>query len=201
VTVCWDYAQMPVAVVRVVETPERDAVRAVVQAARDRGDDLTGPDGLLRQLTKTVLVTALDEETSEHARTTVYLVVRSLNPRAPARHNGSTRWKPALHAFAVTFADRMPNPEEPIAMKTAVYTENRADPAAVTNGRDRLPGPKFFNRTRSSVWLALTIRTPDWAADSETKNSSSVSWSNRARVAAEAVWVPSCPWPCTTITP
>ena len=45
---------------------ERDAVRALVQAARDRGEDLTGPDGLLRQLTKTVLETALDEEMSEH---------------------------------------------------------------------------------------------------------------------------------------
>jgi len=45
---------------------ERDAVRALVRAARDRGEDLTGPDGLLRQLTKTVLETALDEEMSEH---------------------------------------------------------------------------------------------------------------------------------------
>ena len=35
-------------------------------AARARGEDLTGPDGLLKTLTKTVLETALEEEISEH---------------------------------------------------------------------------------------------------------------------------------------
>ena len=35
-------------------------------AARARGEDLTGPDGLLKTLTKTVLETALEEELSEH---------------------------------------------------------------------------------------------------------------------------------------
>ena len=37
-----------------------------MNAARARGDDLTGPDGLLKHLTKTVLETALDEEMTEH---------------------------------------------------------------------------------------------------------------------------------------
>jgi putative transposase len=45
---------------------ERAAVRELVKAARDRGEDLTGPDGLLKVLTKTVLETALDEEMTEH---------------------------------------------------------------------------------------------------------------------------------------
>src|SRR4051794_39029086 len=35
-------------------------------AARARGEDLTGPDRLLKTLTKTVLETALEEEISEH---------------------------------------------------------------------------------------------------------------------------------------
>jgi putative transposase len=34
--------------------------------ARDQGVDLVGPDGLLHQLTKRVLETALEEELAEH---------------------------------------------------------------------------------------------------------------------------------------
>ena len=45
---------------------EREAVRQLVRAARERGEDLTGPDGLLKALTATVLETALDEELTEH---------------------------------------------------------------------------------------------------------------------------------------
>src|SRR6478609_2679626 len=45
---------------------ERAAVRELVRAARARGDDLTGPDGLLKVITKTVLESALEEEMSEH---------------------------------------------------------------------------------------------------------------------------------------
>ena len=37
-----------------------------MRQARDRGVALTGPDGLLKALTKTVIETALDEEMSEH---------------------------------------------------------------------------------------------------------------------------------------
>jgi putative transposase len=45
---------------------ERAAVRELVRAARARGEDLTGPDGLLKVITKTVLESALEEEMSEH---------------------------------------------------------------------------------------------------------------------------------------
>jgi putative transposase len=45
---------------------ELAAARELVRAARDRGAALTGPDGLLKALTKTVLEAALDEEMSEH---------------------------------------------------------------------------------------------------------------------------------------
>src|SRR3954451_1483084 len=45
---------------------ERAAIRELVIAARARGEVLTGPDGLLKLLTKTVLETALEEEISEH---------------------------------------------------------------------------------------------------------------------------------------
>jgi transposase-like protein len=45
---------------------ERAAVRELVKAARARGDDLTGPEGLLKSITKEVLESALEEEMSEH---------------------------------------------------------------------------------------------------------------------------------------
>ena len=38
----------------------------MVRQARARGVALTGPDGLLKALTKTVIETALQEEMSEH---------------------------------------------------------------------------------------------------------------------------------------
>ena len=40
--------------------------RELVRSARERGTALTGPDGLLKELTKTVLETALEEEMTEH---------------------------------------------------------------------------------------------------------------------------------------
>ena len=46
--------------------PERAAIREMVKSAKDRGLDITGPDGLLKLLTKTVLETALEQEMSEH---------------------------------------------------------------------------------------------------------------------------------------
>ena len=45
---------------------EIEAARELVRQARDRGVALTGPDGLLKALTKTVIETALDEEMAEH---------------------------------------------------------------------------------------------------------------------------------------
>ncbi len=45
---------------------ELDAARELVRLARQRGVALTGPDGLLKAVTKTVIETALDEEMSEH---------------------------------------------------------------------------------------------------------------------------------------
>ena len=46
-------------------TAERRAAQEMVRAAREHLS-LTGPDGLLKQLTKTVLETALNGELTEH---------------------------------------------------------------------------------------------------------------------------------------
>ena len=48
------------------ESAELAAARELVRQAKEQGLSLTGPDGLLKQLTKTVLETALDEELTEH---------------------------------------------------------------------------------------------------------------------------------------
>ena len=45
---------------------EETAAKELVRLARDQGLSLTGPDGLLKQFTKTVLETALNEEMTEH---------------------------------------------------------------------------------------------------------------------------------------
>jgi putative transposase len=41
----------------------------------------------------------------------LYLVTRSLDPTGRGRARWTMRWKPALNAFAITFADRWPTPE------------------------------------------------------------------------------------------
>src|SRR5918912_286079 len=47
-------------------SPEQAAAAAMVAEARQRGLELTGPNGLLKLFTKNVLETALGEEMTEH---------------------------------------------------------------------------------------------------------------------------------------
>ncbi len=47
-------------------SPEQAAAAAMVAEARQRGLELTGPNGLLKLFTKNVLETALQEEMTEH---------------------------------------------------------------------------------------------------------------------------------------
>ncbi|MEK8110266.1 IS256 family transposase [Micromonospora sp. M12] len=51
---------------RAEPSAEARAAVELVRAAKEQGLSLTGPDGLLRQLTKTVLETALNEEMTDH---------------------------------------------------------------------------------------------------------------------------------------
>src|SRR5258708_13741559 len=48
------------------QSAELQAATELVRLAKEQGLSLTGPDGLLKQLTKTVLETALNEELTEH---------------------------------------------------------------------------------------------------------------------------------------
>jgi transposase-like protein len=174
---------------------EEAAALELVRMAKEQGLSLTRPDGLLKQITKSVLETALNEEMTEHLRhektvspgsvtrptsatapaprrcsprppdtsrstsrgtgrafldydleirtvicstnaieslnaryrrairarghfpteqsalKCLYLVTRSLDPTGRVRARWTMRWKPALNAFAITFAERWPAAE------------------------------------------------------------------------------------------
>ena len=49
--------------------------------------------------------------TEQAALNTLSLVTRSLDPKGTGQARWGMRWKPALNAFAVTFADRRPTAE------------------------------------------------------------------------------------------
>ena len=49
--------------------------------------------------------------TEQAALKTLHLVTRSLDPKGTGQARWVTRWKPALNAFAITFADRIPTAE------------------------------------------------------------------------------------------
>lgn len=49
--------------------------------------------------------------TEQAALKCLYLVTRSLDPTGQGRARWTMRWKPALNAFAITFADRWPAAE------------------------------------------------------------------------------------------
>lgn len=48
------------------QSAEETAAKELVRMAKEKGLSLTGPDGLLKQFTKSVLETALNEELTEH---------------------------------------------------------------------------------------------------------------------------------------
>jgi len=49
-----------------------------------------------------------DRVCGQHVLKCLYLVTRSLDPTGTGQKRWTMRWKPALNAFAITFADRMP---------------------------------------------------------------------------------------------
>lgn len=67
--------------------PDHATIVGLVRAARARGDDLTGPDGLLGQITAMVLETALEGGVEEHLGYEKHAVEgrRSGNSRGGAR--------------------------------------------------------------------------------------------------------------------
>jgi hypothetical protein len=92
-------------VVRLYDLDEQ-LIGQLVNRARSEGLRLTGEKGLLAQLTKRTIESAGGR--CRHMGT-----FRSLDPKGTGQTKWAMRWKPALNALAVTFADRMPAAEEP----------------------------------------------------------------------------------------
>lgn len=67
---------------------ERELALEMIRRAKERGLDLTGPDGLLKQFARTVLEAALDEEMTEHLGRGRH--ERSVEGRAANTRNGTT---------------------------------------------------------------------------------------------------------------
>lgn len=67
---------------------EQEAALELVRMAKEKGLNLTGPNGLLKQFTKTVLETALDEEMTEHLGRVKH--EKTKDGRAANSRNGTT---------------------------------------------------------------------------------------------------------------
>ena len=70
------------------QSAEQQAAAELVRMAKEQGLSLTGPDGLLKQLTKTVLETALNEEMTEHLGLRETRAGRGRVGQYPQRHPG-----------------------------------------------------------------------------------------------------------------
>lgn len=73
---------------------EREAALTFVRMAKEKGLDLTGPDGLPKQFTKSVLETALDEEMAEHLGRAKHKNPRTAGPRTRATAPPPRPWSP-----------------------------------------------------------------------------------------------------------
>jgi Transposase, Mutator family len=73
---------------RAEPSAEEQAAAELVRQAKERGLSPTGPDGLLKQLTKTVLETALNEELTEHLGSEKHDPVGVGTTRQPHHHGG-----------------------------------------------------------------------------------------------------------------
>lgn len=94
--VCWDNGKHDTdeEAGRGKRNAEREAALTFVRMAKEKGLDLTGPDGLPKQFTKSVLETALDEEMTEHLGRAKHKKSRTAGPRTRATAPPPRPWSP-----------------------------------------------------------------------------------------------------------
>lgn len=105
---------------------EREAVLTFVRMAKEKGLDLTGPDGLLKQFTKSVLETALDEEMTEHLGRAKHK--KSKDGRAANTRNGTTAKTVVTDSVG------------PVRIEVPRDRDGSFEPVVVRKRQRRLPG-------------------------------------------------------------
>ena len=105
---------------------EREAALTFVRMAKEKGLDLTGPDGLLKQFTKSVLETALDEEMAEHLGRAKHK--KSKDGRAANTRNGTTAKTVVTDSVG------------PVGIEVPRDRDGSFEPVVVRKRQRRLPG-------------------------------------------------------------
>lgn len=105
---------------------EREASLTFVRMAKEKGLDLTGPDGLLKQFTKSMLETALDEETTEHLGRAKHK--KSQDGRAANTRNGTTAKTVVTDSVG------------PVRIEVPRDRDGSFEPVVVRKRQRRLPG-------------------------------------------------------------
>ncbi len=97
-----------------------------MRMAKEKGLDLTGPDGLLKQFTKSVLETALDEEMTEHLGRAKHK--KSKDGRAANTRNGTTAKTVVTDSVG------------PVGIEVPRDRDGSFEPVVVRKRQRRLPG-------------------------------------------------------------
>ena len=105
---------------------ERETALTFVRMAKEKGLDLTGPDGLLKQFTKSVLETALDEEMTEHLGCAKHK--KSKDGRAANTRNGTTAKTVVTDSVG------------PVGIEVPRDRDGSFEPVVVRKRQRRLPG-------------------------------------------------------------
>ena len=105
---------------------EREAALTFVRMAKEKGLDLTGPDGLLKQFTKSVLETPLDEEMTEHLGRAKHK--KSKDGRAANTRNGTTAKTVVTDSVG------------PVGIEVPRDRDGSFEPVVVRKRQRRLPG-------------------------------------------------------------
>lgn len=105
---------------------DREAALTFVRMAKEKGLDLTGPDGLPKQFTKSVLETALDEEMAEHLGRAKHK--KSKDGRAANTRNGTTAKTVVTDSVG------------PVRIEVPRDRDGSFEPVVVRKRQRRLPG-------------------------------------------------------------
>jgi transposase-like protein len=94
-------------VAKLVDPPDHRAIQVQIDP-----NDLTNAIESLNARYRRAVKARGHFPNEQSAMKCLYLVTRSLDPKGTGQTRWAVPWKPALNAFAITFADRMPAAED-----------------------------------------------------------------------------------------